>query len=131
MLSVPRAGRPGNPSEPAAKRTLLLLAKSRNVLEWRLMANNDRGRAKLAGGLANHRRIEMIRLLQTRGNLCVEEMAVECGVQVSTASEHARRLHEAGLIKKKAEGRKVRLFPTRRATTLLSTIDLLWDSPVD
>lgn len=56
---------------------------------------------------------------------------MECGVQVSTASEHARRLHEAGLIKKKAEGRKVRLFPTRRATTLLSTIDLLWDSPVD
>jgi predicted transcriptional regulator len=85
----------------------------------------------MAGGLANHRRIEMIRLLQTRGNLCVEEMAIECGVQISTASEHARRLHEAGLIKKKAEGRKVRLYPTRRAATLLSTIDLLWDSPTD
>lgn len=85
----------------------------------------------MAGGLANHRRIEMIRLLQTKGNLCVEEVATECGVQVSTASEHARRLHEAGLIKKKAEGRKVRLFPTRRALTLLSTIDLLWDTPAD
>lgn len=95
------------------------------------MGNNDRGRAKLAGGLANHRRIEMIRLLQTRGNLCVEEVAAECGVQISTASEHARRLHEAGLIKKRAEGRKVRLYPTRRATTLLSTIDLLWESPAD
>jgi len=95
------------------------------------MANNDRGRAKLAGGLANHRRIEIIRILQTKGNLCVEEVAAECGVQVSTASEHARRLHEAGLIKKKAEGRKVRLYPTRRAASLLGTIDLLWDSPAD
>ena len=95
------------------------------------MSAHDRGRARMTASLANHRRIEMIRLLQTRGDLCVEEVAIECGVQVSTASEHARRLHEAGLIKKKAEGRKVRLFPTRRATTLLSTIDLLWDTPAD
>ena len=95
------------------------------------MANNDRGRAKLAGGLANHRRIEMIRLLQTKGNLCVEEVAIECGLQVSTASEHARRLHEVGLIKKRAEGRRVRLFPTRRSAMLLSTIDSLWESSPD
>ncbi len=95
------------------------------------MANSDRGRAKLAGALANHRRIEIIRLLQAKGSLCVEEVAAECGVQISTASEHARRLHETGLIKKRAEGRRVRLFPTRRATTLLGTIDLLWETEVD
>lgn len=95
------------------------------------MANNDRGRAKIAGGLANHRRIEIIRLLQTRGNLCVNEVAIECGIDVATASEHAKKLHEAGLIKKRAEGRKVQLFPTRRASTLLGTIDLLWESPAD
>lgn len=95
------------------------------------MGNNDRGRAKLAGGLANHRRIEIIRLLQSRGNLCVEEVARECGVQISTASEHARRLHESGLIKKRAEGRRVLLYPTRRAATLLGTLDLLWETPAD
>lgn len=95
------------------------------------MANNDRGRAKMAGGLSNHRRIEIIRLLQTRGNLCVNEVAIECGIDVATASEHAKKLHEAGLIKKRAQGRKVQLYPTRRAATLLGTIDLLWDSPAD
>jgi predicted transcriptional regulator len=95
------------------------------------MANSDRGRAKLAGGLANHRRIEIIRLLQERGHLCVNEVALECGIDVATASEHAKRLHEAGLIKKRAEGRKVHLHPTRRAATLLGTIDLLWETPVD
>lgn len=95
------------------------------------MANTDRGRAKLAGALANHRRIEIIRLLQAKGSLCVEEVAGECGVKVSTASEHARRLHETGLIKKRAEGRRVRLYPTRRAATLLGTIDLLWETEVD
>jgi hypothetical protein len=40
-------------------------------------------------------------------------------------------LHEAGLIKKRAEGRKVQLFPTRRSATLLGTIDLLWEAPAD
>ena len=95
------------------------------------MANNDRGRAQIAGALSNHRRIEMIRLLQARGSLCVNEVANECRIDVATASEHAKKLHEAGLIKKRAEGRKVHLHPTRREATLLGTIDLLWESPAD
>ena len=95
------------------------------------MANTDRGRALIAGGLANHRRIEIIRMLQSRGTLCVNEVAAECGIDVATASEHATRLHEAGLIKKRADGRKVQLYPTRRAATLLGTIDLLWEAPAD
>lgn len=85
----------------------------------------------MAGGLSNHRRIEIIRLLQERGNLCVNDVAIECGIDVATASEHAKRLHEAGLIKKRAQGRKVQLYPTRRATSLLGTLDLLWETPVD
>jgi predicted transcriptional regulator len=95
------------------------------------MANIDRGRALIASGLANHRRIEIIRLLQTRGSLCVNEVANECRIDVATASQHAKRLHEAGLIKKRAVGRRVQLYPTRRAGTLLGTIDLLWESPAD
>ncbi|MEX1045187.1 MAG: winged helix-turn-helix domain-containing protein [Chthoniobacterales bacterium] len=95
------------------------------------MGNTDRGRSLIASGLANHRRIEIIRLLQTRGSLSVSEVATECRIDVATASQHAKRLHEAGLIKKRAEGRKVQLFPTRRASTLLGTIDLLWETPAD
>lgn len=85
----------------------------------------------MAGGLANHRRIEIIRLLQARGNLCVNEVATECRIDVATASQHAKRLHEAGLVKKRASGRRVELFPTKRALTLLGTIDLLWETPTD
>ena len=85
----------------------------------------------MAGGLANHRRIEILRLLQTHGSLCVNEVATECRIDVATASQHAKRLHEAGLIKKRARGRRVDLFPTKRASTLLGTIDLLWGTPAD
>ena len=85
----------------------------------------------MAGGLANHRRIEILRLLQTHGSLCVNEVATECRIDVATASQHAKRLHEAGLIKQRARGRRVDLFPTKRASTLLGTIDLLWGTPAD
>lgn len=85
----------------------------------------------MAGGLANHRRIEIIRLLQARGSLCVNDVAGECRIDVATASQHAKRLHEAGLIKKRARGRRVELFPTKRALTLLGAIDMLWDAPAD
>ena len=95
------------------------------------MANSDRSRAIIAGGLANHRRIEIIRLLQTRGSLCINEVATECRIDVATASQHAKRLHEAGLVKKLAVGRRVQLYPTRRATTLIGTLDLLSEAPAD
>lgn len=95
------------------------------------MANADRGHAKIAGALSNHRRIEIIRLLQERGTLCVNEVAAECRVDIATASQHVKRLHEAGLIKKRAEGRRVQIYPTRRAATLLGTLDLLWETPAD
>lgn len=116
---------------PPPWRVISLSAESPCVVSGLPMANTDRGRALIASGLANHRRIEIIRLLQSRGSLCVNEVATECRIDVATASQHAKRLHEAGLIKKRAEGRKVQLFPTRRASTLLGTIDLLWESPAD
>ena len=50
-------------------------------------------------------------------------------VDISTASEHVRRLHEAAMVKKKSKGRRVLLSVTKRAGTLLRTIDLLWDAP--
>jgi DNA-binding MarR family transcriptional regulator len=95
------------------------------------MANIDRGRAQIAAGLSNHRRIQIIRQLITRGNMCINDVAVECGIDIATASQHAKRLHEAGLVKKRNEGRRVHLHPTKRATSLLATLDMLWEAPAD
>ncbi len=92
------------------------------------MGAKDRGRAKMVAGLANHRRIEIVRLLREQPLLCVEEVARHCRVDQSTAVEHVRRLHEAGLVKKKSKGRRVLLSTTKRATTLLRTVDLLWEA---
>jgi predicted transcriptional regulator len=82
----------------------------------------------MVAGLANHRRIEIVRLLQRHTSLCVDEVASLCKVSQSTAVEHVRRLHESGLIKKKSKGRRVLLSLTKRAATMLRTVDLVWDT---
>ena len=47
----------------------------------------------MVSGLANHRRIEIVRLLQRHTSLCVDEVAALCKVSQPTAVEHVRRLH--------------------------------------
>jgi DNA-binding transcriptional ArsR family regulator len=82
----------------------------------------------MTASLGNHRRIEIIRLLRKQPLQCVDEIAAACKIDKSTASEHLRRLHEGGMIGKKYRGRRVLLSVTKRATTMLRTIDLLWDA---
>jgi predicted transcriptional regulator len=95
------------------------------------MASSDRGRARMTAALGNHRRMEIIRLLRERPAMCIEEVAGACKIDVSTASEHVRRLHESGMLKKKSKGRRVLLSATKRAGAMLRTIDLLWSAPRD
>lgn len=85
----------------------------------------------MTAAMGNHRRIEIIRLLREGSAMCIEEVARACKVDVSTASEHVRRLHEAGMVKKKSKGRRVLLSATKRAGTMLRTIDMLWDAPLE
>ena len=90
------------------------------------MSSIDRGRAKMVAGLANHRRIEIVRLLIRTPSLCVNEVAAECRIDQSTAVEHVKRLHEAGFVLKKSKGRQVLLSPTARAKAFVESIDALW-----
>jgi predicted transcriptional regulator len=90
------------------------------------MAAKERGRAQMVAGLANHRRIEIVRLLMRGPTLCVNEVASECGIDQSTAVEHLHRLHQAGLVTKKSKGRRVLLSPTARAKAFIKAIDSLW-----
>jgi len=80
----------------------------------------------MVAGLANHRRIEIIRLLIRTPSLCVNEVAAVCDIDQSTAVEHVKRLHDAGLVLKKSKGRQVLLSPTARAKAFVETIDAIW-----
>jgi DNA-binding transcriptional ArsR family regulator len=85
----------------------------------------------MTASMGNHRRIEIIRLLRKQPLQCVDQIAGACKIDKSTASEHLRRLHEGGMIAKKYKGRRVLLTATKRAASMLRTIDLLWNVSED
>src|SRR3989338_8620809 len=58
-------------------------------------------------GMANHWRIEMIMLLNEKKALTLEKIVESLNMNEKTASEHTRRLVQAGLVNKRYIGRTV------------------------
>ena len=58
-------------------------------------------------GVANHYRIEILFLISAHHGITLEQVVSALGASEKTIGEHTRRLHQAGLIKKKYQGRFV------------------------
>jgi len=61
-------------------------------------------------GVANHRRIEILKLIAKNEGITVEGICQKLDVNFKTISEHTRRLVQAGLVNKKYIGRQVSHF---------------------
>ncbi len=85
----------------------------------------ERELERIVKGFANHRRIEILRLLQKRPELSVYEVCQLLHISVKTGSEHIRRLDVAGLVVKRHAGRWVRHRLTERATGVLTFLRTL------
>jgi len=58
-------------------------------------------------GVANHRRIEILLLVNKSEGISVDGIAKELNCNFKTISEHTRRLVQAGLLNKKYQGKRV------------------------
>jgi len=58
-------------------------------------------------GIANHRRIEILRTVEKSEGITLEDIADHLQCNIKTISEHTRRLVQAGLVNKKYQGRSV------------------------
>jgi predicted transcriptional regulator len=58
-------------------------------------------------GLANHRRIAILSLIANEGGITLEEIAKALNCNIKTISDHTQKLLQAGLIRKKYQGRRV------------------------
>ena len=58
-------------------------------------------------GVANHRRIEIVRLLAREEGISLDTIAKSLSCNFKTISEHTRKLVHAGLVDKKYQGRTV------------------------
>jgi predicted ArsR family transcriptional regulator len=63
---------------------------------------------RMVKGFANHRRIEIMVLLEKTPELSLIEISEELHINFKTGSEHLRRLTFAGLIMKRNAGSSVR-----------------------
>jgi len=80
---------------------------------------------RLVRGFSNHRRIEILVLLEKTPELSVIEVAQVLKINFKTASEHVRRLAIAGLVLKRNEGHNVRHKLTGRAELVLKFLRTL------
>jgi len=87
-------------------------------MEWR---NTER----IVKGVANHRRLEILDLLQKYPELSVDEVSTNLKINFKTASDHIRRLAIAGLVMKRYEGNFVRHKLTSRGQSILKFLRIL------
>ena len=71
-------------------------------------------------GAANHRRLEMLHLLEKDPRLAVDEIITLLKINYQTGAEHLRRLREARLVHKFRKGKNTLHELTPRAITLLN-----------
>ena len=88
-------------------------AKPRNLRLVKRSAKTAQQLERHLKGVANHRRIEILFLIERETGISVEGISSSLHCNFKTISEHTRRLVHAGLIIKKYEGQSVthRLTP--------------------
>lgn len=87
-------------------------------MDWRKME-------RIVKGAANHRRLQIMDLVQKEPELSVDEIATELDINFKTASDHVRRLAIAGLVLKRYEGNFVRHKLTSRGQSILKFLRIL------
>ena len=86
---------------------------------------NYRKLERIVKGFANHRRIQILELLEKNPELSVLEIAEELNINFKTASEHIRRLAISGLIMKRSDGTNIRHRLTERGLNILKFLRTL------
>ena len=71
------------------------------------MARDFKKLERIVRGFSNHRRIEIMTLLDSRGEMDLTHVTTELRINFKTCFEHVRRLALAGLVYKRPKGRSV------------------------
>lgn len=80
---------------------------------------------RIVKGFANHRRIEVMRLLAVEPELSLADVAEKTKINMKTASEHLRRLAIAGIILKRSDANAVRHALSPRGISILKFLRTL------
>lgn len=81
--------------------------------------------AEVFKGLANHYRVDMLRLLAKQPDLTVDAAADLLNANYKTIAVHMGRMHRSGLITKKYKGTYVQHRLTQRGKVILKFLRIL------
>jgi len=84
------------------------------------MVMKSRQLERIVKGFANHRRLDILELLQRTPELSVEEIAEKLSIGYENTSDHIRKLAIAGLVMKRYDKKSVRHKLTPRAKVILT-----------
>lgn len=80
---------------------------------------------RIIRGVSNHRRIEILELLQKNPELSIIDISKALNVNFKTISEHIKRLATAGFVLKRSDGASVRHKITNRGLSILKFLRTL------
>lgn len=80
---------------------------------------------KIVKGFANHRRIQVLELLEKTPNLSVDDISTNLDVNFVTIADHVRKLSDTGLVSKSYKGRFVIHKITNTGKYILSFCKML------
>lgn len=80
---------------------------------------------RIVKGFANHRRIEILYLLDSEPELSVDEISEKIRSEFKNVSSHVTKMAMAGLVKKRSEGNMVRHSLTPLGKAILKFVRIL------
>ena len=80
---------------------------------------------RIVRGAANHRRIEILELLEKKPELSIIDISEILKVNFKTISEHVKRLATAGFVLKRSDSNSVRHKLTSRGMAILKFLRTL------
>jgi Mn-dependent DtxR family transcriptional regulator len=86
---------------------------------------NFRVMEQIVRGFSNHRRIQIMELLDKNPELSVVEISERLKINFKTAAEHIQRLANSGLVFKRSAGKAVRHKLTDRGNVILTFLRTL------
>jgi predicted transcriptional regulator len=89
------------------------------------MEKSHRHLERIVKGFSNHRRIQVLELLESKPELDLLGIARACNFNYKTAAEHVRRLALAGRVLKKAKGVHVQHALSPRGKAILKFLRTL------
>jgi len=89
------------------------------------MKKTNRELERIVKGFANHRRLQVLELLQKEPELSVQEISEKLKTEFKNISAHINKMAIAGLVMKRNEGNLIRHKLTNRGKSILQFIRII------